>query len=50
MFLFHPRLYVCTVYIAVIHVSVYFLVPSGEEYYLIWKAKPLSIETDKSKW
>ena len=40
MLLFCHKLYVCTVYIAVLRVAVYNSVQSEEEYYLIWKAKP----------
>ena len=32
------------------NVAVYILVQSKEEYSLIWKAKPLTIQTDKGKW
>ena len=46
MLLLYRRLYVCTVYIAVVYVAVYILVQSEEEYSLLWKAKP---QTDKSK-
>ena len=50
MLLLYRRLYICTVYIAVVYVAVYILVQSEEEYSLIWKAKPLTIQTDKGKW
>ena len=30
--------------------AVYILVQSEEEYSLIWKAKPLTIQTGKGKW
>ena len=43
------RLYVCTVYIAVVYAAVYILVQSKEEYSLIWKAKPLTVHIDKGK-
>ena len=32
------------------NVAVYFLVQLEEDYPLIWKAKPLTIQTDKGKW
>ena len=32
------------------NVEVYILVQSEEDYYLIWKSKPLTIQTGKSKW
>ena len=32
------------------NVAVYILVQSEEEYDLIWKAKPVTIQTDKGKW
>ena len=44
------RLYVSTVYIAVVYVAVYVLVQLEEGYSLIWKAKPLAIQNDKSKF
>ena len=31
-------------------VAVYILVQSEEECFLIWKAKPLTIQTVKGKW
>ena len=43
----HHRLSVSTVYLAVVYVAVYNIVQS--EYSLIWKAKPLIIQTDKGK-
>ena len=30
--------------------AVYVLVQSEEQYSLIWKAKPLKIQTEKDKW
>ena len=47
MLLLYHRLYVFIVCIAVVYVAVYILVQSEEEHSLIWKAKPLAIETDK---
>ena len=44
------RLYVSTVYIAVVYVAVYVLVQLEEGHSLIWKAKPLAIQNDKSKF
>ena len=32
------------------NIAVYILVQSEEEYSLIWNEKPLTIQTDKSKW
>ena len=32
------------------YVALYILVQSEEEYSLIWKAKPLTIQIDKGKW
>ena len=32
------------------NVALYILVQSEEEYSLIWKAKPLTIQIDKGKW
>ena len=32
------------------NVTVYISVQSEEEYSLIWKAKPLTIQTDEGKW
>ena len=49
MLLLYHRLYVSTVYIAVVYVAVYVLVQLEEGYSLIWKAKPLAIQNDKSK-
>ena len=40
MLLLYHKLYVCTVYIAIVHVAAYNSVQSEEEYSLIWKAKP----------
>ena len=50
MLLLCHRLYVCTVYIAVVYVAVYNLVQSEEEYSLIWKAKLLTSQIEKHKW
>ena len=58
MLLLYHRLYVCTVSVfsmmkkcsnsvAVSNIAVSILVRSEEKY---WKAKPLTIQTDKSKW
>ena len=47
MLLLYQRLYTSTVYIAVVYVTVYILVQSEEEHSLVWKAKPLTIQTDK---
>ena len=32
------------------NVAVYILVQPEEKYYLIWKAKPLTIQTGNDKW
>ena len=46
------EIYYCYIrdYTFVIYVAVYVLVLLEEEYSLIWKAKPLTIQTDKGKW
>ena len=51
------RLQVCTVSVGqwqrlvlYYNVTVYISVQSKEEYYVIWKAKPLKTQTDKGKW
>ena len=49
MLLLYHRLYVSTVYIAVVYVAVYVLVQLEEGYSLIWKAKPLATQNEKSK-
>ena len=36
-------------YLLYYNVAVYILIQSEEEYSLIWKAKPLTIQTDKGK-
>ena len=48
--LLYHRSYVYTVYIALVYLVSYILVQSEEGYSLIWKAKPLTIQTDKDKW
>ena len=50
MLLLCHRLYVCTVYLAVVYVAVYNSVQSEEEYSLTWKAKPLTTQIEKHKW
>ena len=46
--LLYHRLSISTVYLAVVNVAVYNIAQS-EEYSLIWKAKPLTIQIDKGK-
>ena len=49
MLLSYRKLYDCTVYIAKVYVEVYILA-QWEKYSLLWKAKPLAIQTNKKKW
>ena len=44
------RLYVFTNHIVVVYIVLYISVQSEEEYSLIWKVKPVTIQTDKGKW
>ena len=58
MLLLYHRLYICTVsvfpmdkgYLLYYNVAFYILGQPEEEYSLIWKAKPLTIQIDKCKW
>ena len=54
MLLLYHRLYISyTVYhrwLLYYNVAVYVLVQSEEEYSLIWKGKPSTIQTSKGKW
>ena len=49
MLLLYHRLCVCTVYIAAVYATVYPLIQSEEDYTLIWKAKPSTVQSDKCK-
>ena len=55
MLLLYHRLYISYILqivtsLYLLYVAIHILVQSEEKYSLIWKAKPLTIQTDKGKW